>query len=102
MEETILAHQAHFGMGAAFCKFARSFNREQHCFILALVWAELFVGEIDYPLVVVLDEKIAGWRHGCSSGFAKKLTSRMVTQHADEVTSNAPIGAKFDVSYRVF
>jgi len=34
--------------------------------------------------------------------FAKKLTSRMVTQHANEVTSNAPFGAKFGVSYRVF
>jgi len=26
----------------------------------------------------------------------------MVTQHANEVTSNAPFGAKFGVSYRVF
>jgi hypothetical protein len=102
MEEAVLTHQAHFGIGAALRELARGFHGEQHRFILALVWAELFVGELNHPLVIVLDEKVAGWRHGCSSGFAKKLASRMSTQHANEVTSNVPIRAKFGASYGVF
>src|SRR5258707_13519802 len=63
VEETILAHQADFSRVAAFAKLARGIDREQHCFRFAFVGTELFVRELDHPVVVILDEKISCWRH---------------------------------------
>src|SRR5262245_16839287 len=63
MEEAVLAHQAHLGLGAAGAQLARRVDREQHCFRLALVRPEFFVSETNHPLVVVLNEKISRWRH---------------------------------------
>src|SRR6478609_9370913 len=70
VEEAVLAHQAHFRVGASLGEFARSFHSEQHRFRLGLVGAELFVGELDHPVVVTLDDKVSGWRHAALSRFA--------------------------------
>src|SRR6185436_3869383 len=63
VEESVLSHQTHFGFRAALRQFARGLDREQHRFGLALVGAELFVGELDHPVVVMLDQEVSGWRH---------------------------------------
>src|SRR3954471_15408289 len=63
VKESVVTHQAHFRVRAPLAQFARGFDREQHRFRLGLVRAELFVGELDHPLVIALDEKVSGWRH---------------------------------------
>src|SRR5689334_18501655 len=64
MEETVLAHQADFGFGAALRELARGVDREQHRFGFALVGTEFFVVELDHPGgILLLDEEVTCWRH---------------------------------------
>src|SRR3954470_23829730 len=81
VEESVVTHQAHFRVRASLAQFARGFNREQHRFRLGLVGAELFVGELDRPLVIALDEKVSGWPN---AGPTVCAVSPMGRQHADE------------------
>src|SRR5581483_143623 len=65
-EMAVLAHQAHLGSLAVGAELARGVNSEQHCFVLALVGAELFIPILDKPFVAVPDDEVTGCRHGPS------------------------------------